>query len=296
MRWLKDHCWPVLWRTIKEWQADDGNRLAASLAYYAVLSLFPLLLCLISAFGFVQRSWPQMPFTVNVVEFIEQETSETVANQLKGGLDDIQRQAGLGGAVGAVILLLAAMGIFSALEDSLYKIWKVANAPHQGGIWRVVLHVLLHRLKAFVMLFALGAMLVVTFLAMFVLDGIRGHVQNWPIPPVAWEWLQLGVGWFVNAVFFTLAYKLLAKGPAKWEVAALGGALAAFAWELGRMLLAQFLVGSKYNPYGIVGALIAVMLWFYYASTILLFGAELVQVVTRRRQEALTAATTMRSD
>jgi len=288
MRWLRTQCWPVLWRTINEWQSDDGNRLAASLAYYGVLSLFPLLLVLVSAFGFVQRSWPDMPLRLDVEAFIKSETSPAIAEQLKGGLDDIQRQAGVGGAIGVGILVLAAMGIFSALEDSLYRIWKVPNAPHQGGIWRVVLHVLFHRLKAFVMLFALGLMLVTLFLAMFVLEGVRSHVASWPIPPVTWEWLKLGVGLLVNALFFGLIYKLLAKGPARWSVALLGGLLTACAWELGRQLLAHFLVGNKYNPYGIIGALIAVMLWFYYASTVLLLGAEVVQVVTRRQQEATT--------
>jgi membrane protein len=58
--------------------------------------------------------------------------------------------------------------------------------------------------------------------------------------------------------------------------------LAAVVWEIGRMILAAFLIGNKYSAYGVVGSFIAVMLWIYYASTVVFLGAEYVQVICRR--------------
>ncbi len=291
--------WPTLWRTICEWSDDDGSRMATSLAYYGVLSFFPMLLVIIAIFGWVTQLWPDLKLQQEgLIDEINKTTQNgDLAKLVERVLNEVKSQAILGGPVGVIGVLLASIGIFSQLEDSLYRIWKVKNAPKSGGIWWMVWHVLLHRLKAFAMLLALGVLLMATFFGGFMLAAVEKFAGEWwlatdvldwlhkKIGLDVWRWLHLGVGITLNAVFFTLIYKLLSKGPVRWSVAIIGGFCTSFAWEFGRWLLAWFLVGKKYNAYEVVGALLAIMIWFYYASTILLFGAELIQVISRMKIE-----------
>ena len=295
--WFTQRIWPTIWRTITEWSDDDGNRLAASMAYYGVLSFFPLLLVLLSIYGFAAKISPALQ--VNLIEWIRDETrSEFLADQVQNVLQEVQTQSIVGGPIGVVGVLLAAIGIFSQLEDAMYRIWKVKNAPKSGGIWWTVWHVLLHRLKAFAMLLVMGLLLMATFFSSFALGTIEkiaaeyvffADILQWLHDRGGinvWHWVHLGLGVTLNSLFFVLIYKLLSKGPVRWHVAILGGFCTALAWEFGRWLLVVFLVGKKYNPYGVIGALLVIMLWFYYASTIVLFGAELIQVITKRKLES----------
>ncbi|HZZ74025.1 MAG TPA: YhjD/YihY/BrkB family envelope integrity protein [Pirellulales bacterium] len=300
LSWLQQRAWPPVWRTLTEWSADDGNRLAASMAYYGVLSFFPLLLVLLSLFGYIASISPRLQLEQDkLIHLIREETHNgMLADQVQHVLEEVQSQAVVGGPLGVVGILLAAIGIFSQLEDAMYRIWKVKNAPQSGGLWWTVWHVLLHRLKAFAMLLVMGLMLMATFFGSFALGTIEKIAADVPLFASLLEWvhrhmginvwhlMHFGIGIALNSIFFTLIYKLLAKGPARWPVAASGGFGTAVAWEFGRWVLVQFLVGKKYNPYGIIGALLVIMLWFYYASTILLLGAEFIQVITRRQTEA----------
>jgi membrane protein len=71
------------------------------------------------------------------------------------------------------------------------------------------------------------------------------------------------------------------KVPIRWPEAARGGIAAAVVWEIGRQLLANFVIGGKYSAYGVVGALLAIMLWGYYAATVIFLGAEYIQTFCR---------------
>ena len=75
-----------------------------------------------------------------------------------------------------------------------------------------------------------------------------------------------------------MVFRTLPKSPVQWKYAAQGGLLVALTWEFGRMVLAAFLISDKYGAYGVVGAFIAILLWTYYASAIVLLAAEYVWV------------------
>ena len=77
---------------------------------------------------------------------------------------------------------------------------------------------------------------------------------------------------------FTIIYRVIPKRHVPWLQAIGGGLVAGVAWEIGRQLLALLIVGKSYTAYGVIGSFIVLMLWFYYAGLVLLFGAEFVQV------------------
>jgi membrane protein len=88
-----------------------------------------------------------------------------------------------------------------------------------------------------------------------------------------------------NIVVFMLLFRLLPQATVRWSDAFYGGFLTSAAWEIGRQLLAVFIARSKYtSAYGVIGAFLAVLLWCYYAVTIVLLGAEYIQVISHRAE------------
>ena len=102
------------------------------------------------------------------------------------------------------------------------------------------------------------------------------------MPPWATTAAQYGVSVTVNVLVFTLLYRWLPKVDVRWNEAFRGAVLVAVGWEVGRVVLANVLIGTRYsNAYGAVGSFLAVMLWLYYVSLLLFLGAEYIQVVCK---------------
>jgi membrane protein len=289
IRWTTHYLWPLLRRTVTEWNRDDGSQLAAGLAYYAAFSFFPLILMLIAGLGYALKfSSLAQQVQTRLIDYLGQNTSPHLAEKVTEMLSGVQTNAGYGGPLGLAALLLGAIGIFSQIDASFTRIWKKDQHEPAPSIWHSLLDILFNRLRAFVMLLGLGAMIVLAFTASMALTAARTVAsENLPIPigDRTWHEMQVGIGIALNVVFFAIMFKVLAKGPAWWREAAIGGLVTAAAWEVGRQILALFVVADKYTAYGIVGSFVALMVWFYYASTMLLIGAELVQVACRMRQE-----------
>jgi membrane protein len=113
---------------------------------------------------------------------------------------------------------------------------------------------------------------------------VRGFEERMPVGP----WVEFATGLWVNLLLnlfaFTIIYRVVPKARIRWLDAVRGGVLASILWELGRQALTAYFLHLNYpTAYGIIGSFIAVMLWAFYASMVLLFGAEYVRVL---REEA----------
>ncbi len=267
-----------------KWQQDDGLTWAASLAYYAALSFFPLIMVLISGLGFVlEFSHAAQIKQDQILKLLGDQTSPTLADFGRQVLAGVQTNAAISGPVGLATLILAAIGIFIQLEAAFDRIWKTNGSGQKRSMWRLILNVLIQRLRAFLFLLAVGALVLVAFIANMVVTGVSRYAQQLPMGTSLLQLIQLAVGGFLNGLMFTLLYKVLPKRAVDWKQAIGGGLVAGVAWEIGRQLLAHFLIGRNYTAYGVVGSFIVMMLWFYYASMVLLFGAEFVEVGSRKQ-------------
>jgi len=271
--------WRVLRTTWEGWQRDDGFLLSAAMAYYAAFSLFPLCLVLIAILGFVMRLSAQaQDARQQLFREVEQHAGPWLAGQLEGLLAGVSSHAGLGGPVGIVTLLLAAIGIFLQLNYMFDKIWGTGSATAKG--WLASLRgVLLGRLTAFLMLLAVGGLLIAIFLADVVRTGIRSYVVQLPAGRTVWHWWEIAVTLAGSALLFALLYKVLPKAPIRWRDALAGGVFVSLVWFVGQRLLVVLLIGEGYSAYGVVGSFIAVMLWLYYASATVFLGAEFVRAL-----------------
>ncbi len=283
MRRLIDSVWQPMAATFERFHRDDGELLAAAVAYYAALSFFPLLLVLISGLGlFLQFTDIGRTAEQQVLGTIAEYSSPSVKQDIAEILESVQSKAPISGPVGLLTLILAALVLFAQFDRAFDRIWNV-ESPKKRGILATLKYILFHRLRAFCMLLGLGTLVVISFLAGLTLSAIENYTSG-ALPWAAGVWLLISAGTsiVINIFAFTVIYKVLPKVPVRWSEGFRGGMIAAVVWEVGRQILAAFLIGDKFSAYGIVGSFLAVMLWTYYAATVLFLGAEYIQVVCAR--------------
>jgi membrane protein len=274
--------WFVVSETVVRWTRNEGPLLAASMAYYAALSFFPLLLVLISALGYALRFSGTQSAQDQLIQMIDHNTAPALAKSVSEILTEVKINASVGGPVSLLTLLFSAIGIFAQLDSAFGRLWH-DETQRVHGAWAVVRDVLGNRLKAFLLLLGLGLLLLGLFFFGMVLSFIRDQTHELPLGDLGYRYAQIVGTMFVNAIVFATLYKVLPRPVVAWRHAMGGGVFVSIVWELGRQVLAYLIVRSNYGAYGVVGAFMAMMVWVYYASILLFLGAQMVQVLDHPR-------------
>ncbi len=286
-KWIRRHFAPNLWQAYQEWSTDGGFTLAASLAYYGVLSAFPLLIVVMAVLGWLLSfSHLAQQQREQLLHVVEQSTSPQFEKQIGELLDQVQEMAKVNGPVAVATLLFGAIGIFAHLDLSFDRIWKVPPATESVGYLHTIYDVLHGKFRAFLMMLLMGVVMVAAFIGSMIITGLREFAVGLPAGNFIWHLTQSATGVGINSAYFFVIYKSLSKRRIRWREAAGGALLAGIAWEIGRQVLASFVIGKNYSAYGVVGAFIAMLLWFFYASCLLFYGAEFVQVMAKKREIA----------
>lgn len=288
-QWALDWFWPRLRQTLKAWNQDDGGRLAASTAYYAAFSFFPLLLTLIVVFGFVLRFSPGARSSEQELLKVIGQSAPALSNQVSQVLNDVKTRAAVNAPVSLMALLFSVIGLFYQVETAFDRIWGRED-EEKRGLWGALRNALWDRLHAFLMFMALGGLMVGFFVAGLAISAVEQFARQIPGGNFGWNVFELVVTVSLNTFVLAAIYKVQPKTPMCWKDVWLGAFLAAFVWEIGRQILAAFVIGEKYSAYGIVGSFIGVMVWIYYASTVLYLGAEFIQVSCQIRNEQAETA------
>jgi membrane protein len=277
--WLTGRLWPALRTAVRNWSRDDGFLLSAALAYYASVSLFPICLVLFAGLGYLSQVSPEFQDQQGeVLAMVARNASPWLADQLRQMLAGIKTQAAVGGPAGLMILLVTAISVFVQLDASIARIWGIPVNASRGvaAALKTALH---DRLVAFLLLLGVGSLVVVVFLLNLVLTGIRPFVLQSTEGRTLWLLVPTLMTVGLNCLLFAVIYKVLPKAPVLWRDAAGGGLLTAFTWQIGQRVLESVVISNNYSAYGVVGTFLAVMLWLYYASAVVLLGAELVHVL-----------------
>jgi membrane protein len=283
--WIGKRLWHALKTGVVRWNRDDGAMLSAAMAYYGAFSLFPLCLVLVAAVGlFTKWSDQAQQWQHELFSAMKERIGPYLTEQLQSFLAIIQEQAKVGGPLGLLALAIAAIGIFLQLEAMFNRIWGAPAPPYRG--WLVALwSVVKGRFIAFTMLLLVGLLLLVLFAANMVLFGIKSYVQALPMGVWAWRGLQLLFIIGGNTALLGIIYKTIPKAAIRWGEALAGSLFVAITWQIGQYLLALFVIGAKYSAYGVIGSLIAVMIWFYYASAAVFLGGEFVRALGTEQNE-----------
>ncbi|MDB5310864.1 MAG: hypothetical protein JWO38_5066 [Gemmataceae bacterium] len=265
--------------TGKEFVADHATRLGAALAFYTALSLAPLLLVVIGIAGlaFGTRA-ARGEIAHQLHDLIGEEGAEAVQAMLA-------KSASPGGGIaatviGALTLLAGATGVFASLQDALDTVWKVKPGQRPGGVWGT----LKDRLLSFSLVCGMAFLLLVSLAFSAILSGLGGAFERWV--PYSSMWMSVGnfvFAFVLTSVLFAMIFKVLPHARPAWSDVWPGAVLTAVLFSIGKYLIGLYLgraaVGSTF---GAAGSFVVLLVWLYYSSLIVLFGAEFAQVYARR--------------
>jgi membrane protein len=267
----------LLKETVSEWVDDRAMSLAASLAFYTVLSLAPLLILAVSVAGlFFGEAAARGEITQQLRDMLGPEGGAAVESILAHTKEPHANV--LGTLIGLVVLLFGASGVFGELQDSMNAIWEVKPRPGGG-----VKGILKARFFSFAMVLGVAFLLLVSFLlsaainivGKFVGDGLPGGVALWTV-------VNIVISFGIITLLFALIYKVVPDVKIAWRDVWYGAAVTALLFTIGKALIGLYLgkagVGS---PYGAAGSLVVLVVWVYYSAQSLFLGAEFTQVYAR---------------
>ena len=267
--------------SLSEWIRHKGPRLGASLAFYTLLSLAPLLLVVVSIVGLVLG--PQGAET-DTVEHIRRLVGTQGAEAIQGLLLASQNTAqGVIAAIfGVLTLLFGASSVLIELRDALNTIWEVPT-PELSGLQTLV-SFMRERLFSFALVLAIGFLLVVSLVVsawIAALGALSASVL--PAYEAVLHILNFLVSFFIITGLFSAIYKFVPDVRLEWRDVILGGAVTSALFTIGKLVLGLYLGKAIFaSTYGAAGSIVVLIVWVYYSSQIFFFGAELTKTLANR--------------
>lgn len=256
-----------------EFFADDAMSLAAALALYTVIALAPLVTVLLTVAGWVLGNGASQQFITQVQGLIGQSGAEAI----RGIVDNANKPSSgaIQSIVGFVILLSSASAVFAQLQTSLNRIWNVVQKPGLG-----ILHMVKMRLFSMGVVACLGFLLLVSLGVSTALAALGNYFQSLaPGMEVVLHIVNFLVAVGVTTVLFAAIFKYLPDVIIRWRDVWIGALVTAVLFNLGQLGLGVYLGnGNTAKAYGAAGSFMVLILWLYYSTVILFYGAEWAQV------------------
>ena len=249
---------------MKKFGDDQAGNLAALIAYYGFLSLFPLMLVLVTLLGMLLRNNPELQDTIRTSALanfpvIGEEISKNV-HSLRG--------SGLALGIGLALALWAGLGVMKVLQTAMNAVWNVPYR-HRPSFW-------LSLLRAMLLLLVLGVITVASAAA----GSVGAGSDSWLLGIAG-----IAISVLLNLVLFLLAFRILTTEDVAWGDVFPGALIAALAWTalqaVGGYIVSHQLQGAS-DTYGTFAMVIGLLAWIYLGAQITLFAAE-VNVVRKRR-------------
>ena len=270
----------LLKQTVQEWLQDKAPQLGAALAYYTVFSLAPLILVLLAIVGVIFRDDPAGAWdkiTQQMSYFLDPSALQVVQNIAQKASQP--GKSTIATIIGIALALFGASGVFGQLQDALNTIWGVKAKPARG-IWAF----LRSRFLSFAMVAGICFLLLVSLAVEALIKGFSHYVQSvLPGGLVVALAVYLIFDFAVVVLLFAMIFKFLPDVKIQWRDVWTGAVMTAILFGIGKWLLGLYLgSGAAGSAYGAASSLITLLLWVYYSSQILLFGAEFTQVYAAR--------------
>ena len=254
----------------KKFAQDDALKLSASLSYYTIFAMGPVMLIVISLAGIF---YGKEAIQGKIFGQIKGLVGSSAAYQLQSTIANIEKSNhSIGGAIiGFIILLIGATGVFTEIQGSINYIWSIKVKPEKG--W---LKLILNRLLSFTLLAATSFILMVALLVNALLDLMNTKLASL-FPEVA---IYLFYGFNIIMIFlvitllFAIIFRVLPDARVSWKDAFIGAGFTAVLFLLGKLLIGYYLGNADFGfTYGAAASVMILLVWVYYSSVILYFGA-----------------------
>jgi membrane protein len=267
--------WLGLFRgAFTDFMDDKALRLSAALAYYSLFSIAPLLVIAIAIAGlFLGDKAASGEIYGAVKGYVGEQAAAGVQSMVESAAKP--RAGVMATVIGGVTLLLGAAAILGQLKDALNTIWEVEVVKGAGIGYQIRTKFL-----NFGMVLVIGLLLLVSLMLSTSLAALNQSMQHvLTLPAWIWSIVASVVSAAVSTTLFAMLFKILPDARIRWRDVWLGAAVTAVLFEIGKTALGWYLGReSTANAYGAAGSVVLLILWVYYATCILLYGAEFTQV------------------
>jgi membrane protein len=269
----------ILGTALRAWWDDDVPRLGASLAYYTLFAIAPVLLVATAIAGMVFGAEAVRGEIVGQLDqLLGREGALAVQSLLEGAS---QRRFGIVATIiGSLAFVVAATGAFLELQAALNTIWRVK--PKSGV--NFFKPFVINRLLSLGLVVAIGFLLMVSLAVTAALAALSGWLaERSPSMPLVWSAVTMLVALIVTTALFALLYRVLPDVHLRWRDVTTGAFVTAVLFTIGQQGIGLYLGQSSVaSSYGAAGSVMILLLWVYYSCQILLLGAEFTRAYAGR--------------
>ena len=263
--------WSVLKATFGGFLDDKITKLSASLAYYTVFSMGPLLVLIISLCDlFFKKEAIEGKIYAVLQDFVGQNTATQLQEIIKNA--SITGQSFTAAIIGIILLVLGATSVFAEIQDSINDIWGLKAKPKRGWVKMIQ-----NRFLSFSVIISLGFLLLVSLAITGIIEGISHRLQaKFPqVTVIIFYILNLLLTFGISMLIFAVIFKVLPDAKIKWKDVMAGAFVTALLFIIGKFGISIYISQTKVgSTYGAAGSLVVLISWVYYSSIILYLGAE----------------------
>jgi len=265
----------LLKESYKGFNDDECPKLAASLSYYTIFSLPPLLIIIISLSGFFFGADAVRGELFGQINGL---VGNSAAIQIQEIIKNVKllHSSAFATTFGIIILLVGASGVFVEIQDSINFIWGLKAKPKRG-----LIKFIKNRLMSFSMIGSVGFLLLVGLIINSVMDLLNTRLSVYFPADIVYLFyaLNLFVVFVIITLLFTVIFKTLPDGKLALRDCLIGASFTTFLFMLGKFGIGAYLGQSAIGSwYGAAGSVILILVWVYYSAIILYFGAEFTKV------------------
>lgn len=264
--------------TFDEWNEDKAPRLGAALAFYTVFSLAPLLIIVIAIAGmFLGVEAAQGKIDEQIRGLVGPQGADLIQAMIASARKP--QEGILATLIGLSTLVVGGLGAFGQLQEALNTIWEVTPKPGRG-----IKGVIEDRFASSTLVLGVGFLLLVSLVISALLSAVGNWVSGFLVDfAILAQILNTVLSFGVITLLFALIFKYLPDVEIAWRDVWVGALITSFLFTVGKFLIGLYLgSGSVGSAYGAAGSLIILLLWVYYSTQILFFGAEFTQAYANR--------------
>jgi len=266
--------WSVVKATFNGFSDNKVTKLSASLAYYTVFSMGPLLVVIISLCSiFLAREAVEGKVYGVLQGFVGSDTASQLQEIIRSGAAGNKNT--LAAVVGIITLLIGATTVFAEIQDSINSIWGVKPKPKHD--W---LKMLQNRFLSFSVIISLGFLLLVSLFITALIEGLNERLRaSFPdVAVIVFYIINLALTVGTSMLIFAVIFRVLPDAKIKWKDVLAGAFITAVLFMIGKMGISLYISQTQIgSTYGAAGSLVVLLVWVYYTSIILYLGAELTK-------------------
>ncbi len=277
--------WGFLKEVMSDFSDDKAMKYSASLSYYTVFSIAPILIIIISIMGiFFGREAVSGHITSQIQGLVGQDA----AKQIQAMIANTHRSGNtfVASVISIIILVIGATGIFAEIQDSINSIWGLKSKPKTG-----IVKIIINRLISFSLIISLGFVSMVALLLNAVVDAISTKLGQ-IVPGAGLIFVNIinyVLSFVIISFMFAVIFKVLPDARIKWRDVIKGAMLTAVLFIIGRSLIGLYVANSNLGSvYGAAGSIVIILVWVYYTAIILYFGAEFTKVYSIKYGSKIT--------